>query len=101
MRSDIFRKRVDDEPNNPLFRFSLGHALYQEGAWSDAVEALHAAIELRPDWMMAEILLGKALREEGNAAAARRHLERALDLAIAQEHEDPQDEIRDLLRSLP
>jgi len=54
----------------------------------------------KPDWMMPRILLGKLLLELGRRDDARRLLDDALRLAVAQQHEDPERELRSLLAEL-
>jgi hypothetical protein len=51
--------------------------------------------------MMPRILLGKALHGLGRTSEARPWLEQALQLAIAQEHDDPAQELRGLLAANP
>jgi len=50
--------------------------------------------------MMPRILLGKLLLELGRRDDARRLLDDALRLAVAQQHEDPERELRSLLAEL-
>lgn len=99
-RSDIFRERVAKDPNNALFRFSLGQALFDERQFADAQESLYFCMQSRDDWMMPRILLGKALLETGDVEAAKPILADALKLAIAQHHEDPAAELTSILNEL-
>ena len=50
--------------------------------------------------MLARILLGKSLIETNRLAEAKSCLEIALDLAIQQNHKDPETEILKLLKDL-
>lgn len=100
MNSEIFAAKVKADPHNPLFRFSYGQALLNEGRTGDAVEHLQFCANSRADWMLARILLGKALIASGETAAAKPVLEEALRLAIEQHHEDPETEVRQLLEDL-
>jgi len=50
--------------------------------------------------MMPRILLGKAHLALGDRAAARNAFEDALRLAVAQGHEEPEEELRALLAAL-
>lgn len=99
-RVDAFRRRVAEDPANPLFRFSLGQALLAEGGATEAVEHLRLAADAKSDWMAPRILLGKALVATGLKDEARTSLEDALRLAVAQGHEEPEAELRGLLASL-
>lgn len=99
-RSEVFRDRVNADPANPLFRFSLGQALLAEGDAAEAVEHLRLAAAAKSDWMAPRILLGKALLATGRKEEARASLQEALRLALAQGHEDPEAELRALLAGL-
>jgi uncharacterized protein HemY len=99
-RSAFFATRVAEQPANPLFRFSLGQALVNESRPAEALEHLRLAAASRADWMTPRILLGQALAATGDTTAARAILEEALALAVAQGHEDPETELRELLARL-
>ncbi|MEY3958890.1 MAG: hypothetical protein RJA37_1493 [Verrucomicrobiota bacterium] len=99
-RSEFFRERVAADPLNPLFRFSLGQALLNEGAPDEAVEHLSWAAASRADWMVPRILLGKALLALGRRPEARAAFEDALRLAVTQGHEEPEVELRGILAGL-
>ncbi|WOO42140.1 tetratricopeptide repeat protein [Rubellicoccus peritrichatus] len=100
MIPEVHRQRFQKDPNNPLFRFSLGQALFNDGQFEEAAEHLTFCSNSRDDWMLPRILLGKALIETGNDTEARPYLEKALELAIAQHHEDPEAEVRSLLSNM-
>lgn len=100
MRSDRFQTLVDQQPENELFRFSLAQALVEEGRPAEAIPHLEFCARAKADWMMARILLGKALVAVGRRSDARRVLEEALALAVAQHHETPEMEVRALLEDL-
>jgi predicted Zn-dependent protease len=100
MRSQQFAALVAAQPANGLFRFSLAQALLAEGRPAEAVEHLRFCADHRADWMMPRILLGKALLGLDRPAEAKPWLEQALQLAIAQEHDDPARELRALLDEL-
>lgn len=101
MRSDDFRKMVEKAPGNELFRFSLGQSLFEEGFPGEAIEHLEACCAKKAEWMMPVILLGKAYLQVGRTDDARRAFQTGLDLAIAQNHETPEAELRTLLADLP
>lgn len=94
------RARFERDPANILFRFSLAQALFEEGNFQEAADHLSVCVERRPDWMVAEILLGKALLAQGDRERARLHLECALKLAREQHHESPEEEISRLLADI-
>ena len=99
-RSELFRRHVAADPANPLFRFSLGQALLTEGAAAEAIEHLRVAAASKADWMMPRILLGKSLQAVGDRPAAKAVFTDALALAVAQGHEEPEEELRALLATL-
>jgi predicted Zn-dependent protease len=99
-RSAQFAALVAGQPENELFRFSLAQALLAEHRPADALEHLEKCATKKPEWMMPRILLGKALVGLGRKADARPWLESALQLAIAQDHDDPARELRMLLDEL-
>ena len=100
MRSDKFRQLVAANPENELFRFSLGQALFEEKSYAEAIESLKSAVSGREDWMVPRILLGKAYLALNQTAHAEKWLKDALQLAIDQQHEDPEVEIRAMLDDL-
>ena len=99
-RSELFRRHVAADPANPLFRFSLGQALWTEGDAAGAIEHLRLAVASKADWMMPRILLGKSLLAAGDKPAAKVAFADALALAVAQGHEEPEEELRALLATL-
>ena len=88
-RSEIFRRHVAADPVNPLFRFSLGQALFTEGDAVGAVEHLRLAAASKADWMMPRILLGKSLLAAGDREGAKDAFADALALLARDEHERP------------
>ncbi|HUR56615.1 MAG TPA: molecular chaperone DnaJ [Opitutaceae bacterium] len=99
-RVDQFQALVTQQPDNELFRFSLAQSLSAEGRLDEAVPHFEACAAKKADWMMPRILLGKLLAQLGRRAEARPILEAALQLAVAQHHEDPERELRALLAEL-
>lgn len=100
MSSARFATLVAQQPENELFRFSLAQALLREEKPADAVPHLEFCAHKKADWMMARILLGKTLLTLGRRAEAKPWLEQALHLAVEQNHEDPQHELRVILAEL-
>jgi uncharacterized protein HemY len=87
-------------PDDELLLFSLGKALYDAGRVPEAETRLRAALKAKPDWMVVTMLLAKIALQQNDKAAARALYERGLELAIAQEHDGPRDEIRAALAKL-
>ena len=96
-KSDLFRPKVASSPDNMLFRFSLGPALYEEGETGASIEHLQRCADSRDDWMLPRILLGKALIENQRSEEAEPILRAALELALAQRHDEPAEELRNIL----
>ena len=96
-RSETFRTKVETDPENLLFQFSLGQALVEEDSAEKALEPLRFCIENKADWMAPRILLGKCLAKIGETTDAVSILQEALDLAKQQGHEEPESELRELL----
>ena len=96
-RSEHFGTLVARQPDNEMFRFSLAQALAAEGKPADAIPHYEFCVAKKADWMMARILLGKLLLQLGRRTEARPLLEAALQLAVDQQHEDPERELRALL----
>ncbi len=99
-RSETFAQLVARQPDNELFRFSLAQALVAEHRLIDAIQHFKLCIEKKPDWMMARILLGKLFLELGRKPEAALELQAALKLAVEQAHEGPEQELRELLKTL-
>lgn len=100
-RIQHFEALVAREPGNELFRFSLAQALSSAGRPGDALPHLEVCVAKKPEWMVARILLGKALVAMNRTPEARREFEAALRLAVEQQHEDPERELRASLAELP
>jgi predicted Zn-dependent protease len=96
-RSEKFASLVAQQPDNELFRFSLAQALLNEHRPDEALAHLAACAGRKVEWMMPRILLGKTLLGLGRRSEARPWLEAALQLAVAQGHDDPAAELRALL----
>lgn len=92
--------KVKAQPDNMLFRFSLGQALYEEGAIAESISHLQKCADSQSDWMLPRILLGKALLQSGSPEQAKPVLQDALQLAIEQNHEGPEGELRGLISDL-
>ena len=100
MSSARFAALVATQPDNEMFRFSLAQALLREERALEALPHLEFCAQKKADWMMARILLGKTLVALGRKSEARPWLEQALQLALEQNHEDPERELRGILAEL-
>jgi len=95
-----FEAMVARQPENELFQFSLAQALEAAGRGGEAIPHYEFCAAKKADWMMPRILVGKSLVKDGRRAEAKPVLEAALNLAIEQNHEDPERELRALLAEL-
>ena len=96
-QQDFFTQKVQEAPENKLFRFSLSKILFDQEQFIEAIPHLEKCIQFQDDWMLAHILLGKSLLQSNQADKAKAILEKALDLAVEQNHDDPKNEILALL----
>lgn len=87
-------------PANDLARFNLAQALFDADAFSQAAEHLRALAAKKNDWMVVHILLGKCLLAQGQRDEGQRILQHAHQLAVAQRHDGPREELEDLLGKL-
>ena len=87
-------------PDNDLSRFNLAQAYFDAGEYANAIEHLRALCAKTPDWMVVHILLGKALISLCRSEEARPILQHALQLATAQHHDTPREELEELLMTL-
>jgi Flp pilus assembly protein TadD len=92
----LLAKRPQDE----LLRFSLGKAMYDAGRYAEAEEQLRLALAAKPDWMVVTMLLAQCALRRDDPAEAKALYEKALQFAIDQEHEGPEQEIRAALAKL-
>jgi Flp pilus assembly protein TadD len=95
-----YKGLLNDRPNDELLHFSLGKALYDAGRVPEAETHLHTALELKPDWMVVTMLLAKIALQRDDKPAAQTLYRQALELAITQDHEGPEEEIRVALEKL-
>lgn len=98
---DRFTALHEKDPGNPLHIFALAQALMEDERWEPAEQAYERCLALDPDWMMAAIRRGRCLIALKRWDAARECLQRGADLATRLGHDEPFDEIRELLDQLP
>ena len=96
-----FRAFVEKDPQNPLHNFALASALATSGDAEAAEAAFARCLEIDPQWMVASIQRGRALIALGRWDDARAALERGAELAQQQSHEEPFEEIRELMEQIP
>ena len=96
-RISLFLDKLEGNPDSLLHRFSLAQAYFENGNYEQAIIHLTICITQRRDWMMASLLLGKALVETGQKKEACVPLRQTIILARNQGHEDPEQEAKLLL----
>jgi tetratricopeptide (TPR) repeat protein len=99
-RVELFRRKLEGDPCNLLFRFSLAQALFDEGGFSEAEETFRLCLEEKQDWMLALLFRGRCLIELERFDDAIDALRLAVKAAVEQNHEDPESEARALLEQL-
>ncbi len=100
MSSERFAPLIQSNPDNEMFRFSYGEALFSEEKFQECLEHLEFCVAKKKDWMIPHILLRKALIATDRKTDAIQHLKTALTLAREQHHEDPEAEVSALLEDL-
>ena len=94
------RELFEKFPGNDLPRYNLAQACYETNDFASAAEHLRALCAKKSDWMVVHILLGKCLLQTGQRDEAKKLFVHALQLAIAQHHDGPREELEELLRTL-
>ena len=95
-----YQALIEAQPDNELLQFSLGKALFEAERFEEAAIHLRLALEKKRDWMATAILLAQCAARKDNVNLARQYYEYALPLAIAQNHQGPEAEIRQALSVL-
>ena len=70
-RSDMFRKLLEKDPDNPMILHSLGNELFRDDRFEEARDLLRRAIENKPDYSVAYRMLGRAHYELHENTAAK------------------------------
>jgi predicted Zn-dependent protease len=94
------RAQIGGPRDGALLRFSLGNALIGAGDPAGAVEALRAALAFDADYSAAWKLLGRALADSGDAAAAADAWERGIEVASARGDQQAAKEMTVFVRRL-
>ncbi len=95
-----YQAMLAQNPANGLARFSLAKALFDAGRLEEAGAEFRIALKAKPEFMLAQILLGKCELGLGRKDSAKAAFERGLQLAIEQHHDGPQAELEQLLADL-
>ena len=65
---ESFRKALEGDPNDPVYHFNLGYALWKKGDYAAAADRFRAVLDRQPDDEMATLMLGLCLEEAEHAA---------------------------------
>ena len=87
-RSDMFRKLLAKDPDNPMVLYSLGSELFKEGRFGEARDLLQRAVENKSDYSVAYRTLGRAHFELHENSEARNVFLKGKE--VAQENGDLQ-----------
>ena len=80
-RTELFRRLLEKDPDNPMVLYSLGSELFKEKNYLEARGYLARAVENKPDYSVAYRMLGRAHYEIGEDAEARRVFARGREVA--------------------
>lgn len=83
LRADMFRKLLEQDPNNPMVLYSLGSELFKQQDYTEAKKFLVQAIQAKPDYSVAYRALGRTLYELHEGAEARRVFAEGREVAQA------------------
>jgi len=100
MSLERFAGLIQADPDNELFRFSYGEALFDEGKFEECLSHLEFCVRKKSDWLIPQILLGKTMITLNRKKEAIPFLKKALQLARDQNHEDPEAEVLGLLEDI-
>ena len=62
---DDFRKAWEADPNDPVYHFNLGYALWKHADYAAGADRFRAVLDRVPDDQMATLLLGRCLKKQG------------------------------------
>jgi len=61
---DSLRKALDGDPNDPVYIFNLGYALWKKGDFTAAADRFRAVLDRQPEDEVATLLLGFSLKKQ-------------------------------------
>ena len=74
-RIEQIKALIVDEPRDAMLRFALGNEYFQLAQYTEAIEALTAAIEIDPEYAFVYIQLAEAYERSGEIGRARQTVE--------------------------
>ncbi len=94
-------ERIQKHPANVLDRFVLASMYHEHEMWNEAIGACQEVLKLKPDYLVANIMLGESFLRTGQYSMARDSLHIAKELATNQNHMGMIPEIEALLEEIP
>ena len=82
-RTDMFRKLLERDPENPMVLYSLGNEMFKEQRYSEAKTYLSRAVRNKSDYSVAYRTLGRVLYELHEDDEARRVFAQGREVADA------------------
>ncbi|HEV8146600.1 MAG TPA: tetratricopeptide repeat protein [Bryobacteraceae bacterium] len=61
---ESFRKAVETDPNDPVYRFNTGYALWKRGEFNSAAVEFREVLERVPEDQLASLLLNRCLKKQ-------------------------------------
>jgi tetratricopeptide (TPR) repeat protein len=61
---DSFRKALEGDPNDPMYHFNVGYALWKKGDFGAAADRFRAVLDRQPGDEMATLMLGMCLKKQ-------------------------------------
>jgi tetratricopeptide (TPR) repeat protein len=61
---DSFRKALEGDPNDPVYHFNLGYALWKKGDYANAADRFRAVLDRQPNDEWATLMLGLSLKKQ-------------------------------------
>jgi tetratricopeptide (TPR) repeat protein len=62
---DDFRKALEGDASDPVYRFNLGYLLWKKGDFAAAADSFRILLDLNPEDSSAPILLARCLKKQG------------------------------------
>jgi len=67
---DSFSKALEGDPNDPMYHFNLGYALFKKSDFANAADRFRAVLDRDPSDSIATLLLGRCLKKQGLRSGA-------------------------------
>src|SRR2546428_12838350 len=63
---ESFRRALEGDPNDPVYHFNLGYALWKKGDFTAAADRFRAVLDRQSDDEMATLMLGMCLKKQNS-----------------------------------